>query len=707
MSGSDQSPPPKPTRGDLRLSELGGGKLERGTRLGPFVIEGLLGAGGAGYVYRAIQPVLERRAAIKIIPGSFFDNDPAEDCFLEATALAKIDHGSVVKVYDARAEVDFVWMAMELVEGWPLRSTLLLPEPRSFATSWAIAQQITAGLNAAHQAGVIHRDLKPENIIMTQQNRVVVVDFGIAKVLARVQPNVEQITGTPAYMSPEHLMGKPVDHHTDLYALGVVLFELFAGRHIWSKSSSPLDLPERPELLRNQLFALPPLLSQVTDTVPEALSVLVASLLEKSPAHRPSSAEEVLARLNRLRPQDARLVQLFTEPVHLISDPLDGTDNTLRLGHQEIQSGNQDAPAGAAEGTEKEPLNSVLPDSRIDNAERGTAPSPVPRSGRFPTVGIVGSWVTPVSSSRPLEQGPKRSANHHREGRGNTLRMIEPPEAHNHGPKRRTEGKGNTLKLIDGAGSSRASVANALDGFASTASSASASPATPASNSAVAPTPDPGPTPASASRLVARPVTALRVVSGTSHLASERSRPVRSYPTRSRHRPASSSYPDPVAIDQPVGAPAPREGLPSPLVTYGSISLPPRAVSLRRRPPDANAGQSELLRSRFSTAALLYVSLVPTTLLAILVLLALRERTSDPKPAAVHYETPQPAPFLGSGHAGALEQQEVIGDAATPPSTASSMPGKPQRQVPSRSSDHLREPHLVHPYGQPPVDARR
>jgi eukaryotic-like serine/threonine-protein kinase len=262
--------------------------LPPGSQLGPYRIQGLLGAGGMGTVYRAFDPRLQRDVAIKVARervGERFDR--------EVRTLAALNHPNICSVYDVGPN----YLVMELVEGQTLREHLrsALPVPRTIA----IARQVLEALGTAHRAGVLHRDLKPENVMLRADGYVKVLDFGLARWLqATRQPQVEhttvfitqpgQVIGTPAYMSPEQIEEKSVDAQSDLFSFGILLYEMVTGRH-------PFRRPSAVDTLHAIAHDdLPPIDAQ---NVSASLDVVLRTLLRKHSAERYASAEAVLEAL--------------------------------------------------------------------------------------------------------------------------------------------------------------------------------------------------------------------------------------------------------------------------------------------------------------------------------------------------------------------------------------------------------------------------
>jgi serine/threonine-protein kinase len=247
-----------------------------------YVLEGVVGAGTTGEVYRAHVEGSGERCAIKLLRAGLVDSDQVVTRFVqERRALAAVAHPNVVQVHDLVVESDQLGIVMEFVDGGDLRGLLasrrMLP-----SQAWAIAAEITAGLDAIHRAGMVHRDLKPANILMTGTTgpSVKITDFGLAHLLDDRSATATGAVGTPRYMSPEQADSQPVTAASDVYCLGVILFELLSGE-------APFTGGTTLEVVTAHLLQPPPRLAGL----PPEVADLVDQTLAKDPSARPSTME--------------------------------------------------------------------------------------------------------------------------------------------------------------------------------------------------------------------------------------------------------------------------------------------------------------------------------------------------------------------------------------------------------------------------------
>ncbi len=280
--------------------------LEPGTHLGPYVILGPLGAGGMGEVYRARDERLSRDVAVKVVDEAGRSAPERLRRFeQEARAAGQLNHPNILAVYDTGTHEGTPYVVAEMLSGETLREKMAgTSVPPRKATEYAI--QIAQGLAAAHAHGVVHRDLKPENLFVTKDGRIKILDFGLAKLTmsekdtggseatsTHVGTSPGVVMGTVGYMSPEQVRAQPVDHRSDIFSFGSVLYEMLSGRRAFQADSSV-------ETMNAILREEPPEMSTVKLDVPAGLERVVRHCLEKSPDERYQSARDLAFQLEAL-----------------------------------------------------------------------------------------------------------------------------------------------------------------------------------------------------------------------------------------------------------------------------------------------------------------------------------------------------------------------------------------------------------------------
>ena len=260
-----------------------------------YIVEERLGAGGMGAVYRARHLSMDRPVAIKFLHQRFVEDEAARSRFqTEARTAVKLRHANAVSVTDfGQTAEGVIYIVMELLEGRTLREILTREAPLETARAISLMLQTSAAVAAAHEAGIIHRDLKPSNILVTQsadQPAVVkVLDFGIATFTPDdddvVTPPTNSVIGTPRYMSPEQYNGNELTPATDVYSLGVILYEMLAGMAPFTGST-----PE--EIAQKHANDLPHSPREIVAAIPEDVERIILKALEKQPADRFANAAE-------------------------------------------------------------------------------------------------------------------------------------------------------------------------------------------------------------------------------------------------------------------------------------------------------------------------------------------------------------------------------------------------------------------------------
>ena len=273
--------------------------IPAGTRLGPYEILAPLGAGGMGEVYRARDRKLDRDVAVKVLPQSVaVDPDTLARFEREAKAVAALSHPNILSIFDFGAEGDISYAVTELLEGETLRAKLdAAPILQKQAVDYAL--QVARGLSAAHEKGIVHRDLKPENLFVSRDGHVKILDFGLAKRVEAVAPGQETsaptneghtepgtVMGTAGYMSPEQVKGLSVDHRSDIFSFGTILYELLTGKKAFKRDTSAETMAA---ILRDE----PPELSESGRNISPALDRIVKHCLEKDRGSRFQTVRDI------------------------------------------------------------------------------------------------------------------------------------------------------------------------------------------------------------------------------------------------------------------------------------------------------------------------------------------------------------------------------------------------------------------------------
>jgi serine/threonine-protein kinase len=238
-----------------------------------------------GIVYKVQDTVLDRVVAFKVLPQALVENDQAIANFMrEAQAAAKLNHPNIVTVYDTGERQGRYFIAMEYVEGTTLKEIMRRRGAISPSGILHVLMQISEALAYAHDKKVVHRDIKPANAMWTQDKKVKLMDFGLARVVEDARNHTTVVAGTPYYMSPEQTLGKNVDHRTDIYSLGVSLFEMATGTVPFKEGNIPYHHVHSP----------PPNIRELRPELPAPLVSIIERCLQKDPANRFQSAKEIL-----------------------------------------------------------------------------------------------------------------------------------------------------------------------------------------------------------------------------------------------------------------------------------------------------------------------------------------------------------------------------------------------------------------------------
>ncbi len=285
--------------------------------IGRFELESELGRGAMGVVWKAVDPLIGRPVAIKTVEAAHFDFDPeARERFLrEARAAGRLSHPNIVTIFDAGTAGEDAYIVMELIAGRTLSEMISAGNRFPAFTVADIGAQIAEALDYAHTHGVVHRDIKPANIMLTAGGLVKITDFGVARLEDASRTRVGTVLGSPRYMSPEQVRGRPVDGRSDIYSLGVLLYELVSGVCPFGASGTG-DLMK---LMKDIVDGEPKPLRELVPHAPKAFEAIIARAMRKDPAERYARGAGVV--------NDLRHYKVLTrsldpdEPVTLILPP--------------------------------------------------------------------------------------------------------------------------------------------------------------------------------------------------------------------------------------------------------------------------------------------------------------------------------------------------------------------------------------------------
>jgi len=266
-----------------------------GTRLGQYEIVERLGGGGMAVVYRAVQQPLGREVALKALSSELFQDEGFVQRFeTEAKTLARLDHPNILPIYDFEVIDGSAFLTMPLIRGGTLRD-VLNRGPMDGLSAWRYLREIGDGLQHAHDAGIVHRDLKPTNVLIHADGRAMLADFGLAR--GAGQPThlttIGLAIGTPGYMAPEQVMGHDVDKRADIYAMGVLCFEMLTGRLPYVGSN-------RMEVAYATVNSEIPSAVKINPNLPDELDQLLQKVLAKQPDKRPQTVKDLLAQMAKL-----------------------------------------------------------------------------------------------------------------------------------------------------------------------------------------------------------------------------------------------------------------------------------------------------------------------------------------------------------------------------------------------------------------------
>jgi len=350
-----------------------------GTRLGSYEIVERLGGGGMAVVYRAVQQPLGREVALKALSQELLeDGDFVKRFETEAKTLAKLDHPNILTIYDFEMTDGVAYLTMPLVRGGTLRD-ILKRGPLDTLSAWRYLREIGDGLQHAHDAGIIHRDLKPTNVLIHADGRALLADFGLAR--GAGQPThlttIGLAIGTPGYMAPEQVMGHDVDRRCDIYAMGVLTFEMLTGR-------LPYVGANRMEVAYATVNSPIPSAVSINPNLPDELDQLLGRVLAKDPNERPQSVRDLLGQMAKLPQRRPGTSVTATAP----PTPAAAIASAAVIAAPGVKQTVPPAPAGAAvvaaqvpPGIGPAPVQTLPPMQRVPATLHGSPPPPPPSSG--------------------------------------------------------------------------------------------------------------------------------------------------------------------------------------------------------------------------------------------------------------------------------------------------------------------------------------
>jgi serine/threonine protein kinase len=266
---------------------------EMPSHIGKYRLDGLLGKGAMGVVYRALDPLIERTVALKTVRRDLGDDEQAREMIerfrKEAQAAGRLMHPNIVAVHEYGESDDVAYIAMEFVDGTPL-SALIGDRPCALAQALDWFSDLLAALDYSHQRGVVHRDIKPANLLVTRDGRIKISDFGIARIESSTLTQTGAMLGTPSYMSPEQFRGEAIDGRSDLFSAGIVLYQLLTGQRPFSGSAATV--------MQQVLNHTPSQPSQLNAALPPGFDTVVMQALAKDPRQRHATARAFQQALN-------------------------------------------------------------------------------------------------------------------------------------------------------------------------------------------------------------------------------------------------------------------------------------------------------------------------------------------------------------------------------------------------------------------------
>ncbi|MEZ4296211.1 MAG: serine/threonine-protein kinase [Polyangiaceae bacterium] len=393
-------------------------------QIGDYLVRRLIGEGGMGKVYEAEERLSKRRVALKVLHGELAKSEEGRRLFLnEMQILAHLEHPNIVRSLASIEVGGELVMVLEYLPGRTLRAELSERGRMSWTEAIRVVSAVASALCAAHGQSppIIHRDLKPENIMLLEGGSVKVMDFGIAKVIEAMHQTNTQSVGTLQYMSPEQIDARTIDHRADLYALGLVFYELLAG-HPPFASASPR------QLLNLQCTAEPPPLDdEVRAGLPKGVEQLLFQLLEKAPEDRPYLAQDVVDKLEPFQvaasPRASRTLKGDTgvpsprpagpTEVERMSTPrASSTPGTAReaMSREEPEASRVKSSGGGQRGAEVQRADTIALVDKVDRRREVPAALAIGIIVGLSLLAGIATYVITATSTAPAETGPAETA---------------------------------------------------------------------------------------------------------------------------------------------------------------------------------------------------------------------------------------------------------------------------------------------------------
>ena len=400
---------------------------------GRYKIERVVGIGGMAFVYEATDEQTGGKVALKLLKEKFSDDNRAVKRFInESKSLELLNHPNIVKIHDISVKTKYKYIVMEYINGVTLRKFMNYKRPLEWREAVEFTEQIALALDNAHTKGIIHRDIKPQNIMIMQGGKVKVTDFGIAKM-----PNSESLTmvdkaiGTVYYISPEQASSRKIDARSDIYSLGVMLYEMVTGQMPFTA-----DTPIAVIMKHMNTPPVPP--TKLVSTIPAGLEQIILCAMEKNPKNRYQSAAQMLRHLRRLK-MDENTV--FTIPKPAQRTPT--SETTIKK--TTVHSGGEEKPKSAYDVDERPPVTQPKHPVRTPKHSSASSPPDVKTSKLTePTIPTEKRKI--VSEPPPRPRTPGTQGTPHGHTTQSTARPAQPKPAQ--GTKRKKKPLSSTATLI-------------------------------------------------------------------------------------------------------------------------------------------------------------------------------------------------------------------------------------------------------------------